>query len=801
MPPRIPRPLAVLGLVFAVRCSLFAPHPVRMAHSDQPRAIHEDSPDAAAQYFAMKRGLTDGFNPHPLYDAARAQIERRSRLVAESATGPLVGSWTSLGPTNIAGRTRALLIDPINPQYMYAAAVSGGVLRSFDEGRSWTPTSDRMANLNVSSLAFDSADSLTIYAGTGEGYYREEIRGTSTEIRGDGIFVTHDGASTWAQIPSTAGDDFAFVNDLAVSPHDPQRIYAATRTGVWRSMTGGASWSNVLPVTVKGGCLDLALRTDTDHDYLLASCGTFEQATVYRSTSAESSGEWESVLTEPGMGRTSLSIAPSNPNIVYALAASIEPGDYDEGLLAVFRSDQGGAPGTWSARLRNTSSDRVSTALLSNPQAAMAPECDGSPREWVNMGWHDNTIAVEPNNPDFLFAGGVELFASTDGGRTWGTISSWVGNTNIGSAHSGWVHADLHAIVFGPRYNSGTRSMYLATDGGLFTSSFPFGLPPLPSDRTSGLCYGYAGTIYSPLNHGLTSLQFYHGTTSPKGDAYMGGAQDNGTNLGSDYGGPGAWQEIYGGDGGYVAIDPQLGASYYAESQWATIMRSSGGPPWRSGHDGLNDDFLFITPFLLDPNVITQLWTGGRYLWRSTDRAGTWTRVTSTPFEGQVSSLAVARGTSGHMAVGTTSGSVYRNDGSGTWSSARPRDGFVSSITYADADTLFATYAFFGGGPHLWRSTDAGATWTPLGLDLPDIPLHSFAIYGDRLFLGSDLGIWVSYDGGVTWANDPTFPTVITESITVNRSPKGFALFAFTHGRGAWRAELGSPGRRRAAGR
>src|SRR5258706_554903 len=331
MPPRIPRPLALLVLLLGVRCSLFAPHPVR-THSDPQRAIHEDSPDAAAQYFAMKRGLTNGFNPHPLYDAAREQVERRSPIVAESATGPLVGVWTALGPTNIAGRTRALLIDPVNPRNMYAAAVSGGVFRS-NGGSLWTPSSDRMANLNVSSLAFDPGDSQTIYAGTGEGYYREEVRGTSVEIRGDGIFVTHDGATTWTQLPATAGDDFAFVNDLAVSPHDPQRIYAATRTGVWRSLTGGSSWTNVLPVTVKGGCLDLALRTDTDGDYLLASCGTFEQSTVYRNTSAESPSAWESVLTGPAMGRTALAIAPSNPNIVYALAASIAPGDYDEGLL------------------------------------------------------------------------------------------------------------------------------------------------------------------------------------------------------------------------------------------------------------------------------------------------------------------------------------------------------------------------------------------------------------------------------------------------------------------------------------
>jgi len=143
-----------------------------------------------------------------------------------------------------------------------------------------------MANLDVSSLAFDPDDTRVIYAGTGEGYYREDVRGTALVIRGNGLFVSRDAGATWSQLPSTAGDDFDFVNDVVVSPHDHMRIYAATRTGVWRSPDGGDSWTNVLPTTVKGGCLDLALRGDTDGDFLFASCGTFEQATVYRNRNA-----------------------------------------------------------------------------------------------------------------------------------------------------------------------------------------------------------------------------------------------------------------------------------------------------------------------------------------------------------------------------------------------------------------------------------------------------------------------------------------------------------------------------------
>src|SRR5260221_1304246 len=344
------------------------------ASSDSP--AHEDSRDAAAAYFAMKRGLIDGFNPHPLYDAARAQMARKSRLVAEAVGGPLIGNWTELGPTNAGGRMRAIVIDQHDPQVMYAAAVSGGVFKSVNAGKLWANTGDAMANLDVSSWALDPDDSRVIYAGTGEGYYREDVRGTALVIRGNGIFVSRDAGATWSQLPASAGDDFDFVNDLVVSHHDPKRIYAATRTGVWRSPDGGDSWTSVLPTTVKGGCLDLALRGDTDGDFLFASCGTFEQATVYRNKNAESATAWQSVLTDPNMGRTSLAIAPSNPNIIYALAASNAPGDYYQGLLAVFRSDQSGDSGSWSTQIRiETATDYVSTLLLTNPLGALSSQC------------------------------------------------------------------------------------------------------------------------------------------------------------------------------------------------------------------------------------------------------------------------------------------------------------------------------------------------------------------------------------------------------------------------------------------
>ena len=79
-----------------------------------------------------------------------------------------------------------------------------------------------------------------------------------------------------ARLPSTTSNDFLWVNDLELGVGDSRRIYAATRTGVWRSLDAGSSWTQLLSVTVRGGCLDLAIRPDTASDTLFASCGTYE---------------------------------------------------------------------------------------------------------------------------------------------------------------------------------------------------------------------------------------------------------------------------------------------------------------------------------------------------------------------------------------------------------------------------------------------------------------------------------------------------------------------------------------------
>jgi hypothetical protein len=304
----------------------------------------------------------------------------------------------------------------------------------------------------------------------------------------------------------------------------------------------------------------------------------------------------------------------------------------------------------------------------------------------------------------------------------------------------------------------------------------------------------------------------------PDGERYLGGTQDNGTVLGSDESGGDGWRPIFGGDGGYVAIDPTDTQTLYLETQWANIVKSvDGGSRFVRATRGLDPvvsdilgpdaNFLFVTPLVMDPGHPQRLWTGGEFIYRTDDGAGQWTKASAAlPDGGLVSGIAIASEDGNRVAIGTNRGNILINSRAlqGTaatvWQSRRPRDGWVTSVTFdpQDADVVYATYGNFGG-QHVFRSTDGGASWHSIdggGDDgLPDIPVHSIVVDPDdpeRLYLGTDIGVLVSVEGGHRWMVEETgFGAAVTEWLSLIRDTSGRTrLFGFTHGRGAWRVDV-----------
>ena len=806
--------LAVGWAVFA-GCGSAARPGAEQALAEARRAVAQKvaptyADEAARRY--LEERLPEGAEdlPWERYDAAREQMRRMQRYA--TAAGRLVESgeeaalsWTELGPGNIGGRTRALVIDPVQPRTMYAAGVSGGVWKSVDAGARWSWISDEFSHLAVSSLALDPTDRKVLYAGTGEGF----LVGSP---RGNGIYRTADAGATWQLLAATGNNpDFYFVNDIVVSRGDPRRLYAATTTGVWRSLNRGTTWARVLDAGAR--CKDLAIRTDRSTDAVLAACDG-NPGSIWRNARAHTpQGRWVKVLSEPAMGRTALAIAPSKQDVIYAVSSSnsSDPAvpngpdnDYIDSLHAVFRSADGGA--TWEARVRNTDPVRLNTLLLSYILIANGSKCGLQPAEWDNVfgqGRYATTIAVDPVNPDRLWVGGIDLFRSDDGGRNWGLASYWWAYG--ADAAPSYAHADQHVITFHPKYDGKkNRILYAGNDGGIVQTQNA--LAATEKGETAGCEPARGRVVWKELNRGYGSIQFYYGVPRADGALYLGGTQDNGVVLGSDAGGRHAWRMILPADGDHVAADPEDPNILYARYRGGpTVMKSvDGGATFTAATNGLADSF---GPFLIDPSKAKRLWYAGRRISRSEDGAASWTQAGKdfSEISGFARALAVSPVDPNRVLVGTSSGYILRSTaalsatGETEWARTLPRTGTVSWIAFdpVDPDVAYATYTNFGNffQPHVWKTTDGGATWNPLdgaGDDaLPDLPVHTIAIdptRTDRLYVGTDLGVFVSLDGGASWAVEEGFSPVITEALHWARRPNGDAwLFAFTYGRGAWK--------------
>src|SRR4051812_37523631 len=805
-----------------------------------------DAPDAAARSDLARRQPADRRLDMPrAYDAATRRVASLARFSSAigrdlpgaqpasrlwlsgsrvtslkdtgSATGVL-DAWTPLGPGNIGGRTRVLKFHPSVPTTLFAAGVSGGIWKSEDDGTTWRPTGDGLTNIAVNSLLIDRAHPDVMYAGTGEGYFREEIRGTGLPLRGSGIYVTTDGARTWQQLPATSTPDFHWVNDLEFGVNDSRRIYAATRSGVWRSTDGGATWTQLLAANVRGGCLDLALRPDRSEDVLFASCGSFEQATVYRFPRAADRSDAEVVLREPDMGRTSLAIAPSSPDVIYALAASNVPGPdgiFEQGLLAVYRSDHGGTAGSWETRVKNSDPTFLNTMLLTNVASAAARVCSpqGSTAPPSTMGWYNNVIAVDPRDPNRVWAAGVDWFRSDDGGRNWGLADFGYGSTT----GPFYAHSDQHAITFHPKYDGdGNQIALIGNDGGIYRTT---NARAATANGPQAACTGGQPiqVAWTTLNHGYGVTQFYHGTPFPDGTEYLGGAQDNNTLLGSDAAGPDGWKPVFGGDGGFSAVHPTQTSVWLMEYQWASIGRTinnglfvsqsrTGLDPIFADNLGPEANYLFVAPFAHDP-VSNVIWLGGEFLYQGGSFGQSWSKVPSSraPDAGRISAIAISPSANATVFAGTDRGHILRTTNATqrvaaiTFTTTQPRQGWVTSIAVdPQSGAVYATYGNFGGA-HIFRSIDNGDTWQSLDgsgpTGFPDIPAHSIVVDPDdpqRLYLGTDLGVMVSIDGGATWMAEETgFGPAVTMWLSLIRTPSGQKqLFAFTHGRGVWRVTL-----------
>ncbi|MCA9727602.1 MAG: hypothetical protein KC729_07960, partial [Candidatus Eisenbacteria bacterium] len=435
-------------------------------HESDEDARNPDRPDLYAweRYFMRRNDA----GVVPMDGLVRAKEQLASRDGGMRRDGGL-WTWQWLGPGNIGGRVRAILVHPTITNRMWIGAASGGIWRSDDAGGSWTPVDDFLPSLAVTSLVMDPTNANVLYAGTGEGFYNFDA------APGAGIFKSTDGGANWSQLTSTNNTTFRYVNRLAHHPSVSGTLWAACRDGGIRKTTdGGVSWSLVLS-TPSPAC-DVKVQASNGNRVLAGSTGFLPDLFGSAWLSTDGGASW-SEQTTGGAGKLPsdagrCEVAFGTGNYLYASL------DHNGG--EVWRSTNSGS--TWSLR--------------------------GSPSLGGQI-WYDNALWVDPANNEFVVVGGVNAYRSTNGGTTFSVITDW------GQYHHGLsAHADQHAIVPHPGYNGSTnRTVFFGNDGGIQKAT------------NIGTVAPTTGWTNLANNRGIT--QFFKGASSPSGSVIVGGAQDN----------------------------------------------------------------------------------------------------------------------------------------------------------------------------------------------------------------------------------------------------------------------------------
>ncbi len=739
--------VVLLSLGFALEPILQAQPfvPVPPLHLRNKNPATNSLADAWQQAQQMK------YNPAAWPGAALPKAAGPRPLIATLNTN----NWEWLGPGNIGGRTRSLVVHPTQPGTIWVGGVGGGVWKSTNSAASFFPCDDWMGSLAISCLALDQTNPSVLYAGTGEGF------GNADAIPGAGVFKSYDGGASWVQLNNTSLNYYN-INRLAISPTNNRVILAAMSDGIARSTDAGTNWTTpYLP----GAILDIAFNPTNGTQCIAAGMNYGIVAAIY-STNVGST--WYAASGVATNGRIELAYAPSNPNIVYASQ------DTNNGTLWI--STNGGI----SYTLRNTGSNYLGS-----------------------QGWYANCIWVDPTSPSNLVVGGLDLWRSTDGGTTLTKISDWIVNENNNAMVS--VHADHHAIVSAPGFDGvNNTTVYFGNDGGLYCATNIYTVTT------------NAGWLN--LNHNLGITQPYGIAANPTTFTTILGNQDNGSTKWKP-GQVTSWTTWGQGDGGFCAADPTDPNYFYGEYTYLQIYRSTDGAVSESyifggigdagvapGYDLDDPDAPhaanFIAPFILDPNNPNTMLAGGSNLWRSVNvkaATPTWACITTNNANPRldlsfIGAIAVSPGNSDIIWIGYNDAGVYQTT-NGTaprpfWTRKSPGAATACTGLAIDPNNINTVYACFSGSG-LYRTFDGGATWT--NLSAGSAVLHSVVVApfnSNYIYVGSDLGVFGSPDQGVTWSPANEGPANVQ---VLHLAWARNYLLAATHGRGAYRIALGPP--------
>lgn len=727
----------------------------------------------------------------------------RDRMLNKGEAQLLAETWTRRGPINVGGRTRALAIDidydGTSNRRILAGGISGGIFLSEDNGESWRMATTLAQLASVTCIAQDPGNKNVWYYGTGE------YSGNSTDLTGQGIFKSTDGGNTWTQLASTIQNSkltvfdnfFDVVWNIVVHPQGSV-IFAATYGGISRSTDGGLTWQSVLGRNQfpHSNRTDVAIAADgTVYAALSRNGGNFSEYGIYRST--DGGIQWSNITPNALSDdpyRMVLGTAPSDAKTLYLLAQAKEAGE-------VAQDHQ---------LLRYNAQTNAWTNLSANLPDEQGASGNAS---FSSQGGYDLLVKVKPDDPSVVWIGGTNLYRSTNSGQSFSRVGGYAGPENYAPYEN--HHSDQHSMAF---YPNNPNTMLSGSDGGV-------------SQNTNVLSQQ---TSWTSLNRGYLTTQFYSVAVDPQAGSnfLMGGLQDNGCWYTEDTAYETPWSNLPSGDGAFCAVAPG-GHPFYFSSQnslgFYRANRVNNQPVLSIIKPASAENFLFITPYQLDPNDprVMYLAAGGG-VWRNSNlnqipegnQEATninWSALSNSAVTNKrVTTLAVSTTPANRLYFGATDFQnkpelvrVNNAPGNTTGTTITPPgapDGAYPScigVNPQNGDEIIATFSSYNV-PSIWYSTNGGGTWVDVegnlsGEDGPSIrwativPVNNGAVY----FLATSTGVYstTALNGpNTTWIQEggDTIGNVVADMIIAR--PEDGLVVVGTHGRGVYSARMSGVG-------
>lgn len=759
-------------------------------HTVTPGKSSDKGIDGAMQYLLSVRGNQFTKTVDPADVSAAVQQANKQRAFSKNGF-PL--QWNELGPDNVGGRTRAILIDRNDNKIVYAGSVGGGLWKSTTAGSSWNLTTKDLDNQAITSIT--QTPNGHIFFGTGE---LELVQGSNgngnSGVAGAGVYKATDGGN-FTKLPSTdpatAGSQWSRVNSLASDPTN-NRVYAGIGNGLYWSEDGGNTWTKIN---------GQGIGTSSCKEVKVASDGTvFAVIGVGLFRSANGKDDYVRVGTTPNPAaissannRLSVAIAPTDPKFIYCMASSSN----DSRLLAVYKSEDKGDSWTVIGTGNGTFFDILGSAAQ-------------------GQGYYNNVIAVDPTDKDRVYAGGYAMWIWTKTGG-WTQISS----TFESFTNTKYLHVDQHAIVFDTKTTPYT--IYFGNDGGIFKSI-------------------NRGESFFSVNRNYSVTQFYGIAADARGRV-IGGSQDNGTQYINELGGNTGKSsfEIIGGDGFQAEISRLNPNVFFGGSQYGNYLRSQNSG--QSFNTFFDDN---LQPRVNSPrapfNSPIQLWenlndSSSKFafgitneVWMTQEalnfaKTPTWYKLGNIAGPSQTLDFSPNGNV---LYVGTENGNLYRisNLLAANYADTANRTipatiGFKLeqlvtgepgrtvtgiSVDPNDSNTIVVTFGNYGNQDYVLRSSNALAAagsvvFTNITGTLPRMPVYDVEIStrnSDHIVIATELGVWATENGGANWTEQNTgLGRVATFMLrmyefSVNDGP---VLYAASHGRGFFRSSsLTTPG-------